>query len=128
MKNLTDHQSIRAQSLRCLERINAKAIDLSAGRLEQMDISDEDREEFDRGARTALQLLRLAITAGDLRAQHMKEQSADEQWASEERLSDDRLGELVREYDEKLNRIEAGDADCKAEKDCDRNSFGRRGL
>jgi len=113
----TDIAPSQIPSLQALERINARAIDLAAGRLDQMGLHDDDTEGFDRGARTALQLLRLAITAGEIRIQHIKEQSADEARADEEGLSDDRLGELVREHDEKLNRLSAGGTHSPSEAD-----------
>ena len=116
----------RDTSLAALDRISGRAIDLSSRRLDAMSLNDEDTEEFDRGARTALQLLRLAMAAGDTRAQYIKEASAHEASAEQEGLSDDRLGELVREYDEKFNRLGTEEKKNNASKSTQGNA-GRRG-
>lgn len=128
MSGSKDIKHIRNSSLAALDRISGRAIDLSARRLDAMSLGDEDTDDFDRGARTALQLLRLAKAASDARAQHIKDDSAHEDSAEQEGLSEDRLGELVREYDAKLNGISSRGAQESSDEGGKRNSFGRRGL
>ena len=118
----------RDGALATLDRISGRAINLSARRLDAMSLSDEETEDFDRGARTALQLLRLAKAASDARAQHIKDNSAHEDSADEESLSEDRLRDLVREYNTKLDRLDVQETQENSDEGVERNCLGRRGL
>ena len=114
MTNEEKRQAATAAREALIDRIFDLSLELTVERLETVEAKDKkDSMVFDRVARTAQVLVRLASEADGLAARKRKEQSENDQSgddADEEKRLDREAAELQRRLDRYIDGLQRGDA------------------
>lgn len=114
MTNEQKRQAATAAREALIDRIFDLSLKLTVERLETVEAKDKkDSMVFDRVARTAQALTRLASEADGLAARKRKEQSENDQSgedADEEKRLDREAAELQRRLDRYIDGLQRGDA------------------